>query len=145
MTVARLGRGTLGGGDVGLRGALGGASGSPASCVLRRAASATAALVHAGLLDAEFLGLAGRGEPARFGVDPRLGLGLLGGDTVDLLADLGQAVALAEPHRRRRRRAGAHGVAVPAPDRAVARDQLLAGLELGLQRARRSRRRQRRR
>ena len=52
---------------------------------------------------------------------------------VDLLADLGQPVALAQAHRRRRRRAGAHGVAVPAPHRAVARDELLAGLEAGLQ------------
>ena len=59
---------------------------------------------------------------------------MFGGHRVDLLADLGQPVALAEAHRRRRRRAGAHGVAVPAPHRAVARDELLAGLEAGLQR-----------
>ena len=44
----------------------------------------------------------------------RLRLGLLGDDAVDLLADLGQPVALAQAHRRRRRRAGAHACSRPS-------------------------------
>ena len=51
---------------------------SPASWVLRRAASATCALVRARLLDAGLLGIARGGEPALLGVDACLRLGLLG-------------------------------------------------------------------
>ena len=135
VPVARLGGGALGGGDGAPARARSAARvASPASCALRRAASATARSCARACSTRRLLGIAGRGERGRFGVDLRLRARLLGRDGVDLLADLGQPVALAEPHRRRRRRAGAHGVAVPAPHRAVARDELLAGLEAGLQR-----------
>ena len=107
---------------------------SPASCALRRDASATCRSLRRALLDAELLGLARRGQPALLVVDLGLCLGLLGHDAVDLLADIGQPVALAEAHRRGRRRAGAHRVAVPAPHRALDGDELLAGLEARLQR-----------
>ena len=133
MAVARLGGGALGDGDALLRGPLGRARRLARALGLAPRRFGHAALVRAGLLDAGLLGVAGGGQPARLGLDARLGLGVLGRDAVDLLADLGQPVALAEPHRRRRRRAGAHRVAVPAPHRAVARDELLAGLEAGLQ------------
>ena len=42
-----------------------------------------------------------RCEPAGFGVDALLRLGMLGCDRVDLLADIGQAIALAETDRGR--------------------------------------------
>ena len=74
---------------------------SPASWVLRRAASATCALVRPRLLDAELLGLARGGEPAPLRRRPcALASACSLDDAVDLLADIGEAVALAEPHRR---------------------------------------------
>ena len=86
-----------------------------------------------GLLDGVLLGVAGGGERRRFGLQCSLRGRMLVGEAVDLLAKLGQPVALAQPHGGRRGRAGPHGVAVPAPHRAVARDELLAGLEALLQ------------
>src|SRR6185312_15689918 len=91
-------------------------------------------LVPTRLLDAEPLGLARGIEPTLLVVDLALHLGLLGDHAVDLLADIGEAIALAQAHRRRRRRTGAHDVAVPAPHRALGGHQLLARLELRLQR-----------
>ena len=133
MPVARLGGGALGDGDALLGGPLGRARRLARALGLAPRRFGHRALMRAGLLDAGLLGVAGGGEPARLGLDARLGFGVLGRDALDLLADLGQPVALAEPHRRRRRRAGAQHVAVPAPYPAVARHELLAGLQAGLQ------------
>ena len=114
MAVARLGGGALGDGDALLGGTLGRARRLARALGLAPRRFGHAALMRAGLLDAGLLGVAGGGEPARLGLDARLGLGVLGRDAVDLLADLGQPVALAEPHRRRRRRAGAHACSRPS-------------------------------
>ena len=108
---------------------------SPASCALRRAASATCALVlRAPARRRASRPRAPRPASASCRRPCACAFGLLGHDAVDLLADIGQPVALAEAHRRGRRRAGPHRVAVPAPHRAFDGDQLLAGLEARLQR-----------
>ena len=140
VTVARLRGQALGGADGRLGGALGGAG--RLAGILRLAARGIghAALVGAGLVDTGLLGIAGRGEPGLLGIDAGLLDRLLGDDAVDLVADFGQAVALAQPHRGGRRRAGAHRVAVPAPDGAFAGDELLAGLQARSAGPRRSRR-----
>ena len=52
---------------------------------------------------------------------------------IGFLIQLGEAVLLGEPHGRSRRRLGAGGQPVPAPDRALAADQNLAGPQMRLQ------------
>src|SRR5260221_213111 len=59
---------------------------------------------------------------------------LFGG--ADLACEFGEAVALPQTLRRARRRAGGNGETVPAPERAVARDQALSRQEAGCQRRR---------
>ena len=128
------GRGrTFGGGNGALRGAFGGARGLAGILGLAPCGIGHIALVLARLLDAGPFGGAGGREPDRLGIDARLLGGLFDDDAVDLLAELGQPVALAEAHGGGRGRAGTHRVAVPAPHRAVARDQLLARLQGRLQ------------
>ena len=143
VAIARCGRSPLGGGDGGLGGALGRPGRFAGILGLAPRGLGHVALVLARLLDAGPLGIARGGEPARFGIDAGLFGRLFDHDGVDLLADLGQAVALAEPHGGARRRTGAHRVAVPAPHRALARDELLAGLERRPAAPRRWRRRRR--
>jgi len=60
----------------------------------------------------------------------------LGGEIARALEfgfEVGQAVPLFEPARGGGRRIGGGGVAVPAPERALAGDEALAGLQLGLE------------
>ncbi|MGZ5716107.1 MAG: hypothetical protein ACXWIG_18290 [Caldimonas sp.] len=45
-----------------------------------------------GLFDRRLLGIAGRGERGRFRLDRGLGARVLGGEAIDLLAQLGQPV-----------------------------------------------------
>ncbi len=71
--------------------------------------------------------LGGVGEPPALGRRRGGGVGL-----GQLAAQRGQAVALLQPHGGGRRRPRAHAKPVPAPDLARARDQRLAGAQLGL-------------
>ncbi len=133
MAVARFGGRALGGRDGLLRRAFGGTG--RLACILRFTPRRVdhGALVRPGLLDGRPLGIARRGKRCRFRLDRALRGGVFGGEAIDLLAKLGQSVALAQPHGGRRRRAGPHRVAIPAPHRAIARDELLASLEALLQ------------
>ena len=133
VMLARLGRIGLRGSDRTLHGALGGTRRFTRTLGLGARRLGHGALVRPGLLDAGLFSVARGGERDGLGIGAGLILRVFGGDAVDLRADLRETIALAEAYGGRRRRTGAHRVAVPAPHRALGGHELLAGPEARLQ------------